>query len=207
MQDPGRNAPKGNHAAKPAPQSHDQVLGLRIRHMRKARGLSLKDLAERAGVSIGLVSQVERGLSSPSVRILASIADALTVSLSSLFEETEKEDPGEGLVVRKHARRRLEFQGTGISKELMTPGSPDARLDLFMIQLDPGGTTGDGNYTHEGEEAGTVLDGLLELTVEGTSYTLSQGDSFRFTSDRPHSFRNPGQTMTRVLWINTRPPS
>src|SRR3954467_15834989 len=90
--------------------SIDAVLGRRVRHLRKARGLSLKQVATRSGISIGLLSQIERGRSSPSVRVLASLADSLAVGLGSLFEEDPAPSrPEVGLIVRRDERKQLSF--------------------------------------------------------------------------------------------------
>ncbi|TCT02244.1 cupin domain-containing protein [Aquabacter spiritensis] len=183
----------------------DVRLGQRIRHLRKARGLSLKEVAERSGFSISFFSQIERGLSSPSVRVLASLAHALNVNIGSLFaEDDEAEDAAAKIVVRKSERKVLSFWRTGISKELLTPAASNARLDVYLVRMDPGGTTGEESYSHDGEEAGVVLQGEMELVVDGLTFVLREGDGFRFESPRPHSFRNLGPKMCRVLWVNAR---
>jgi transcriptional regulator with XRE-family HTH domain len=186
--------------------SIDAVLGRRVRHLRKARGLSLKLVAERSGISIGLLSQIERGRSSASVRVLASLSDSLQVGLSSLFaEETRVDTPEVGLIVRRSHRKQLSFWRTGISKELLTPNSDDSRLAMFLVLVEPGGTTGTQLYSHEGEEAGFVLEGSVVVNVEGHEYVLESGDSFRFASTRRHSFRNDGDSAAKVVWVNARP--
>lgn len=183
----------------------DVLLGARVRHLRKTKNLSLKTVAERSGISIGLLSQIERGRSSPSLRVLASLADSLQVGVGSLFEEEKRVDaPGVDIVVRANARKQLSFWRTGISKELLTPQTDDARLAIFLVVLEPGGTTGSQLYSHEGEEGGLVLEGTVVINVEGQEYVLQAGDGFRFASTRRHSFRNGGKTAARVLWVNAR---
>jgi transcriptional regulator with XRE-family HTH domain len=184
----------------------DAVLGARIRHLRKARRLSIKEVAERTGFSIGFVSQIERGLSSASVRVLTSMADALNVSISSLFDEVTEGNAAEvdQVVVRVAARKKLTFWETGLSKQLLTPSSTDSHLHVYLVVIEPDGHTGDTPYTHEGEEAGLVLEGSMELTVDERSFVLGEGDSFRFSSRRPHRFRSVGRRMARVLWVNAK---
>lgn len=183
----------------------DMRLGQRIRHLRKARGFSLKDVAERSGFSVSFFSQIERGLSSPSVRVLASLANALNVNIGSLFaEDDESTDSTMGIVVRKADRKMLSFWRTGISKELLTPAASNSRLDIYLVLMDPGGTTGEESYSHDGEEGGVVLQGEMELVVDGHIFVLREGDGFRFESSRPHSFRNTGAKMCRVMWVNSR---
>lgn len=183
----------------------DALLGERIRHRRRARNMSLKDLAETSGISIGLLSQIERGLSSPSLRVLAGLADALQLGLADLFSDHTVVPPiDERLVVRADERKQLTFWRTGISKELLTPPAENSTLDMFIVMIEPGGTSGSQLYSHEGEEAGTVLEGAIAINVEGKEYRLHAGDSFRFASTRQHSFWNPGTVAARVLWVNAR---
>jgi transcriptional regulator with XRE-family HTH domain len=186
----------------------DGQLGQRIRHLRKARALSLKDVAERTNFSISFLSQIERGTSSASIRVLVPIASALNVALSSLFEDFEGgAGRMESIVQRREERRKLAFRDTSISKELVSPAvSPPSRLDVYLITIEPGGTTGSDPYSHVGEEAGIVLLGTLELVVDGITHLLREGDGFAFGSRRLHQFRNPGKGLTQVIWVNARMP-
>jgi transcriptional regulator with XRE-family HTH domain len=184
----------------------DALLGERIRHRRHAQRISLKQLAERSGISIGLLSQIERGLSSPSLRVLASLADALKLGLADLFGNDPPEPSAkERIVVRADERKKLSFWRTGISKELLTPQVEDSTLDIFLVVLDPGGTTGSQLYAHTGEEGGVVLEGSIAIHVDGKEHRLRAGDGFRFQSTLRHSFWNVGPGTARVLWVNARP--
>jgi transcriptional regulator with XRE-family HTH domain len=183
----------------------DLAFGERIRHLRKARGKSLKDLCANAGLSISFVSQIERGLSSASVRTLARLADALEVSIGELFGPADDHADGDQrIVARRVEHRTLDMRSTGAEKRWLTPFERVPRLDLYMITLEPGGSSGDEPYSHEGEEAGYVLEGGLELIVDGRRHVLGEGDTFRFASGRPHRFINAGSRPARVLWINYR---
>ena len=104
----------------------------------------------------------------------------------------------------RNARRTLDFGEKRLVKELLTP-QPIGSLELLMIVLAPGGSTGDDVFSHDGEEGGVVLTGALELWVDETRVLLHPGDSFTFRSRRPHRFRNAANEETRVLWINTPP--
>ncbi len=181
----------------------DALLGGRIRRLRKARGLSLAEVAARTAFSIGFLSQIERGLSSASVKVLATLADALGTNIASLFEESADDD-NDQIVVRMADRKNLPFGRTGISKQLLTPSSTEALLHLYVVVIEPEGYTGDGSYTHEGEEAGLVLEGSIELIVDEQRFTLNEGDSFRFSSNRPHRFRSVGRRSARVIWVNAK---
>jgi transcriptional regulator with XRE-family HTH domain len=182
----------------------DTVLGERVRHRRKAQNMSLKEVAELANISISLLSQIERGISSPSVRVLASLASALNVGLGNLFDDSLNliSQERDKIVVRARDRKHLGFWRTGISKELLTPQTGESGLEIFMVVIEPGGNTGSQVYTHEGEEGGMVLEGAIIIEVNGKVYQLSAGDSFRFSSSHPHSFRNVEKEPARVIWVN-----
>jgi len=182
----------------------DILVGERIRGLRKARGLSLKEIALSAGLSAGFLSQVERGLSSASVRALAGIAEALGVMISDIFPADEGVEGANQIVARIKDRKRIDLAQTGVTKELLTPFPTSPRLDIYMMTLEPGGSSGDEPYSHDGEEAGMVLEGGLELVVDGRKYVLGEGDSFRFKSTRPHQFSNAGDRVARALWVNFR---
>jgi uncharacterized cupin superfamily protein len=86
----------------------------------------------------------------------------------------------------------------------LTPQKDGTGLAIFLVVLQPGGSTGSQLYSHEGEEGGFVLEGTVVINVEGHEYVLQTGDSFRFASTRRHSFRNGDKTVARVLWVNAR---
>lgn len=86
---------------------------------------------------------------------------------------------------------------------MLSPASADNKLNLVLVHLEPGGSTGDELYTHDGEEAGLVLEGEIMLTVDSETWSLKTGDSFRFASRRPYRFSNPAEdTKAVVLWVN-----
>jgi len=182
----------------------DVAVGQRIRELRRSRKLSLETVADRTDLSIGFLSQIERGLSSPSLRVLATLADVLGVGIAGLFGAKEKADSARlAIVTREKARAKLNLWRTGISKQLLSPAGSDGRLNLFLVHMEPGGSTGDELYTHDGEEAGLVIEGEMKLTVDAESWTLKHGDSFRFASRRPHRFSNPSrESKAVVLWVN-----
>ena len=182
----------------------DVAVGQRIRDLRRSRKLSLETIAARTDLSIGFLSQIERGLSSPSLRVLATIANVLGVVIAGLFGAAETAAAGsDAIVTREQQRAELNLWRTGISKQLLSPSGSEGRLNLFLVHMEPGGSTGDELYTHDGEEAGLVLEGEMILTVDAESWTLRTGDSFRFASRRPHRFSNPSnKTKAVVLWVN-----
>ncbi|WP_051236241.1 helix-turn-helix domain-containing protein [Ottowia thiooxydans] len=189
-------------------QQHlDVLVGQKIRALRLARGMSLKDVATRARMSVGFLSQTERGLSSPSLQVLGALSEVLSVSIATFFPDAAPNSSNaNSLILRKSHRPAIAFWGTGISKEVLTPPSPHngGQLVTYMMYLEPQGHSGDEALVHEGLEAGVVLEGVLEIHVDETSFTLEQGDGFRFSSVLPHRFKNISSSLTRVLWVNYR---
>lgn len=197
----------GKRLSKPAAKAEpamDVAVGQRIRDLRRTRAMSLEAVAARTELSIGFLSQIERGLSSPSLRVLATLADVLGVGIAGLFGAKENDAAApNAIVTRERQRAELNLWRTGISKQLLSPAGSEGRLNLFLVHMEPGGSTGDELYTHDGEEAGLVIEGEMKLTVDAESWTLKHGDSFRFASRRPHRFSNPSSdSKAVVLWVN-----
>jgi len=200
----GRPVTARRAGKKPAEPPVDLAVGRRIRDLRRGKAMSLETVAARTDLSIGFISQIERGLSSPSLRVLATLSDVLGVGIAALFGATPSDDgAANGVVTREVQRAELKLWRSGISKQLLSPAGSESRLNLFLVHLEPGGSTGDELYTHDGEEAGLVLAGEMVLTVDAETWTLKQGDSFRFASRRPHRFSNPADDAKAVvLWVN-----
>lgn len=181
----------------------DVLVGRRVRALRLERSLSLNDLAGKAGISIGALSQIERGLSSLRVKVIWPLAAALGVEPSALIGEGG-ESGSDLYCVRAHLRRSLPVHSEGIAKVLLSP--PGASLTGMIVTVEPGGGTAEA-YAHAGHEFGYILTGEVELSIDGTSYSLKQGDSFAFKSTLLHSFTNNGRTRGEILWVNTTKPS
>lgn len=180
----------------------DLWLGQQIRQTRKRRGFSISTLSQMCGLSVGLVSQIERGLSSPSVRVLRLIADALEVPSETLLKFGEAPSVDEkGIVARAGSHPSLNAPEKGIEKVIVTP-QPSAGINVYRAYIEPGGSTGEELFTIErGEQVGLVLQGQLELWIEDKAFMLNPGDSFRYHSKAPHRWRNPGQTRAEVIWV------
>ncbi len=186
--------------AEPAPVEVD--LGARIRALRLARGETLRRLAAEAGVTESFLSQVERGVASPSIASVQRIARALGQSIAELFAADDRA----GIVVRAADRRRVVYQGLGAVDEFLTRAT-DGRLQVIMSTIAPGGGTGDEAYSHDSdEEVIVVLDGVLDLWVGPEHYRLETGDAVTHSSRIPHRNTNPGPGVARVLFCIT-PPS
>lgn len=176
------------------------AIGPRIRALREAMGYSLRDLAERSGVSAPMLSQVERGETSPTLAVAEKIAAGLELTLSQLL----RLDEGEHVSVSRAGGRRR-FERGGHRFEELTPPLPGQRADVSLHTLRAGATTGgpDDPPIHEpgSRETAVVLSGVLALTVDGTRYELHAGDSVTFDADLPHHFENDGEEQARFLAV------
>lgn len=181
-----------------------EELGRKIRSWREARRMGLREFARLSGISAGALSQIERGLSSPSLRSIRRISEALEVPAAWFFGEESGEGPESNLIVRKAERRLLKLGDFGVDKYLLTPYAP-GQLESLLVEIAPHGTTGDEYYTHPGEETGVVLAGSFLLDIEGTHHRLEEGDVYRFDPTRPHRFSNPGDVRTCVI-MTISPP-
>lgn len=180
----------------------DVIVGRRVRALRLERNLSLSELAARTGISIGALSQIERGLSSLRVKVIWPLAAALSVEPSALIGDGG--DSGNDLYcVRSNGRRRLPVRSEGIGKFLLSP--PASALTGMLVTVDPGGGTAEA-YAHSGHEFGYVLSGDVELEIDGGTYQLKPGDSFAFKSTLMHAFTNRGGARAEILWVNTNKP-
>ena len=185
-------------------------LGNEIRQLRRVRGITLQQLALATGKSVGFLSQVERNLTRPSVAALQDISEALGVHIGWFFPEDASGLPEEREhIVRQANRRRLtysELSSTdylGLHDHLLS-ANLNGDLALGISRYEPGASTGDDQYAHHGEEAGLVLSGQLELTIEDRVHLLEAGDSFSFKSNLQHRYANPSRHEdTVVVWANT----
>jgi transcriptional regulator with XRE-family HTH domain len=181
-----------------------------IRQLRKVRGITLQQLALSTGKSVGYLSQVERNLTKPSVAALQDISEALGVHIGWFFPEDNAGSPDErDHIVRQQNRRRLrysELSGTeylGLHDHLLS-SNLNGQLALGVSRYEPGASTGDDSYAHDGEEAGLVISGQLQLTIEDRVHLLEPGDSFSFKSQLQHHYANPSDNEdTLVVWANT----
>lgn len=183
----------------------DIWFGMQLRTLRKAAKLSMTELARKSNLSVGMISQIERGLASPSIRSLRQISDALGVPPAQFFDDG-KQPPLEemGKIVRKDARRQLFLSNNGVEKQLLTPDL-DGATEMLLVRVLPGGTSGPEHYVHKGEDAGVLLTGRLDLWIDGHRHELRAGDSFRFKSNLPHRFENSSDETTDVVWVITPP--
>lgn len=179
-------------------------IGRRLRDLRRRRALTLHALSEESGVSTGMLSQMERGVSAPSIRTLQRVAEALEVPISWFFSDGPSSSGAPSWVLRRSDRRTLSLGTNGVTKELLVPAG-EGVIELLYVTIEPGGSSGPSPYTHVGEDAGMVIEGSVRLEVDGESCVLSVGDAFRFKSTLPHRFENPGPARAVVLWAVSPP--
>ena len=197
---PGSAAPA---AVSGRPPLTVQTVGNEIKRLRKLRGRTLEQLAGQAGVSAGLLSQVERGQGNPSFNTLVQVAHALGIPVARLMIGGQISSP----VVRRSERRRLNLGANDdlVLMELLT-ARLDSALEAIRIVAEPGYSTEDTPFVHDGEEFGIVLEGTHAVNVGGVRYVLEAGDSISYSSTIPHWYENPGDTTSVSLWVIT-PPS
>jgi transcriptional regulator with XRE-family HTH domain len=161
--------------------------------------LTQEELASRADLTKGYISQLENDATSPSIATLKDILDVVGVSMQEFFSETTEED----IVFGKDAR----VQATDADKirvELLVPGAQNRGMDPVLVTLDPGAEMEEQTF-HEGEEFGFVLLGKVEIRLDDRLYTVKKDECFYFTSDKRHMVKNLGKGQAKILWVVTPP--
>ncbi|TMK74264.1 MAG: helix-turn-helix domain-containing protein [Actinobacteria bacterium] len=189
----GRSSADGTLVQTPA-------VGVRIRALREAMDLSLRDLAQRSGVSAPMLSQVERGETSPTLAVAARIAAGLELTLSQLLRLDEDRHV---VVVRKGEGRKRRRAGHRV--EELTPPLPGQRADVSRHRLEPGAVTGGPGDPpiHEpgSRETAVVIDGMATLVIDGQRHELRTGDSVTFDADLAHHFENNSDDPAELLAV------
>ena len=181
----------------------EAAIGEQLRELRQVKNLTLREVAEKAGISVSYLSQLERNQSRLPIGVLKKISDALGVHMNWFFQSAGDGASAErDVVVRAANRRRMSFTGLGITEELLSPNL-SGPLELLISTIAPGADSED--YSHDGAEAGLVLSGTLDLWVSGRHFRLLEGDSFSFKSTEVHRCANPTDAPTKVLWVITPP--
>lgn len=184
------------------------TVGERIRGLRREAGWTLKELADKCSLSTSFLSQVERGLSSVSITSLHVICSALGTTLGDFFQEMAKED-GDGAgsppqrreVMGAGDQRLINLSEASIKYRFLSREFPGRQFEIMLGEIPPGY-----DYpplSHEGEEFGYVLEGVLRLTIGDETYTVGPGDSYHFASSVSHGYRADGDAPVRVLWVQT----
>ncbi|EPX77827.1 helix-turn-helix domain-containing protein [Litoreibacter arenae] len=179
-----------------------KTLGADLRALRKARGLTLSELAETMDRSVGWLSQVERDKSEPSITDLRHMAKALDVSVSSLFRQDAVVAEEQGFVVRAGSRRPIGSREAGLVEELLSPDLTDD-FEVVHSTFEPFSEIAD-PVCRPTQEVGYVIAGRLDLWVAGRTFTLNVGDSFRVRGE-PFRWMNPYPTPAVVIWVIAPP--
>lgn len=184
-------------------QAAGRALGERLRKLRKANGLSLRQLAEGAGTSASFISQLERGLTGASTSTLMRIANCFNISISELFAEGDSERHS---VMRPHQRPTLQLR-EGQRKTLLSR-RPLTHFEVYISEFDPRGATGPDAYTHgDSHEMLLVLAGTVSVELGPESYKLSAGDCIEYSTSTPHRVANNTDERAEVLFMISPPTS
>jgi len=183
------------------------TLGPRLRHARILMGLSLRELADRVGVSESFVSKVENNRVRPSLATLHELVTVLQTNIGVLFADPHEESE-RVMLIRDGKRPIIRVGGSGAARgvalERLIPAQPENLLQANVHVVPPGGGTEE-MISHSGQEFGFILEGRVELIVAGQKYDLSQGDAFVFQSSNPHGYRNRSRRTAKIIWVNTPP--
>jgi len=181
-----------------------EVLGMRLKSLRLARRLSLRDLAEATGTSASFISQLERGLTGASTASLNQMASALGVSVALLFAESAAQNHHG--VLRRSERPSLP-PSDGCRKMLLSR-PPLSDMEVYVGEFEIGGSTGSDQYTHgDAHEMLIVLRGIVEVSLGEARHVLEEGDSVEYTTSTPHRTENIGSGRAEVMWIIAPPTS
>ena len=183
--------------------SDPKSFGEKVRALRKQKGLTLTELAEKTQRSISLLSQIETGNINPSFSSMQTIAEALEISLGEMIVDEANAEEEDFNLLKPSSRKVLVTQG-GVQHQLLTRGIP-LPFEFIIVEVPPGASTGDFLYVHDGEECGFLLEGELDVEISGQNYHLKPGDSITMKSNVPHRLSNPGKKKASAVWVNSAP--
>ena len=175
-------------------------IGKRIRDLRKQNGLTQQELADRAELTKGFISQLERGQVTPSLPTLLDLVECLGLTPADFFKEAS-----EGKIVFQEKDYFEKVDDSGNKTEWVVPSAQSNQMEPVLVTIVPHGKL-PLDEPHNGEEFGYVLSGRIVLYREETRYEVRAGESFYYEADRPHRIENPGNRPAKLLWVST-PPS
>ncbi|MGL5312141.1 MAG: helix-turn-helix domain-containing protein, partial [Peptostreptococcaceae bacterium] len=179
----------------------NQKIGNKISEYRRIHNLTIKEFSEQTNLSAGLISQLERGMGNPSLSALQSIASALNISLSSLFEE---EVSNESLILRKEDRETIyNPDQKHVLYDVLTPSPLNSSVELLLMNLSANSKTYGDFSTHVEEELAFILDGEVSIVFEHEEFLLREGDTIRILPNRGHKFKNSTDKDIKVLFIKS----
>lgn len=194
--------PSQNHNASEENKRVPYHFGEKLRLVRERKGYTLKVVAQKAGVSESLVSQIERNHVSPAIDTLLALADVLDINLEYLFEEYRKKRPVH--VIRADERIQLHEEGV-IYEELANPaiGEKENSVEAYNLKIPLKTHTHRGSYGHIGRELGIITKGKAKVVYEDKEYLLNEGDSICFSAGVPHVVENIGDCDLEAIWVMT----
>jgi transcriptional regulator with XRE-family HTH domain len=183
----------------PAAIAVDATLGQRLRARRKAIGKTLQQVATESSLTVGFISQIERGISTPSLASLYNVAKALETSVDHFVSKA----PTRSHSVVSHSGQRETYKvgGTARYYEFLERGFPDAKLNACLSHVPPGHLSE--MMSHEGEEFVYLVSGSMRYEVDGVVYLCGPGDTLHFDSHKPHRGENIGTETAVELWVGT----
>ena len=176
-----------------------ESLGARLRARRKAIGKTMQQVADEAGLTIGFISQIERGISTPSLASLYNVAKALDASVDMFV--SRKPERTHSVVTHAGARQTYKIDGTSRFYEFLERGFPEAKLNACLSHVPPGHASE--MMSHEGEDFVYLVAGHMLYEVDGVQYDLRAGDTLHFDSRKPHRGTNIGAETAIELWVGT----
>lgn len=184
--------------------AHEAVgsIAVRLRSLRQARHVGVRELARRVGVTASMLSQIEKGTVHPSVGTLFRLAEALGTTTDFFFQpgdDVEINGPAHGVVVEPQERARIELS-EGIVWERLTP-TDEHGFEFMHTIYPPGAVSAPELMRHPGRDYGVLMSGILDVTVGFTTYHLTPGDSIAFDASLPHRLSNPGTEDAQTIWV------
>lgn len=183
------------------PPKGDPYLGLQIRKKREEKKITLTKAAKEMNMSSSLLSQIERGIVCPSISTLRTIADYLGTYIGVLLGERISEENAK--VIRKNQRSHSVIYGKGVKLYILSPSN--SRLEFLYDEYEVNSSTGDKLYQHEGEECAYVIEGKLEIDLNGKKIILNKGDFIWFLSTIPHKIKNLSDKKSIAIWVDSPP--
>lgn len=180
--------------------------GDKLRAVREKKKITLKEVAEKAGVSESLISQIERNKVSPAIETLLEITEILEIDLEYLFSDFKKAKK----VNLVHCDKRNKIDMHGVTYEQLVKTIEDRSehgIEAYYMTIDIGSQSGSNEYGHKGKELGVIIEGKGEFSIGGNTYPLNEGDSISFDSDVPHALKNTGDKELKAFWVITPPKS
>jgi len=178
--------------------------GEKIRQVRERKGFTLKEVAQKTGVSESMVSQIERNKVSPAIDTLLNLADVLAIDIEYLFSDYKKEKTVN--LVRLAERKKIIQKDVVYEQLSKTIGIKEEHsLEAFYMEVKAGAEKGSHEYGHVGRELGIIIEGQGAFQIGNQSYEVAAGDSISFASDVPHVLTNTGKKTLKAYWVVTPP--